>query len=480
MGKRGGTGAQQRAQSEILGLALVITMSIALVTFMVVTASGGIVSVQRTVDTNKAETALGVLDMRASAVSFGESDLQTVSFGNTGGGSLYVDDTEGSITIIHTDLDGDETVLYSGTLGALIYENDGTEIAYQGGGVWRLDADGQARVVSAPEFHYRDATLTLPVVRVTGDGSVSGQNAQIQATHGSSKRIFPNVAKLPESGDLWENPGSEGTVKIVVQSRYYEGWAQYFEMRTTGKVTPNEEAQTVTLDLTVPYDMGFFNMPAEGQPLKLRALEEENPLESFSITLYPDQTAFSNFKWSFTATSENGEEMEIHLRDGGPVNVIENPLSQCKERWVSVTIIYKDGSTYQGWFKDKAFASTCLDLDGDGTADTARLDVDLGTLAMDMSYESKSTLKSVDNLLGGSVNQLDSTLAFNNGQNAPMGAVLSHYLAKMGPDVDLIVSDKNADTVDEMPSHGVIHYDQRNYTLYYLHISDNEVVIDVQ
>ncbi|MFC6990758.1 hypothetical protein ACFQH3_02545 [Haladaptatus sp. GCM10025707] len=58
--------------------------------------------------------------------------------------------------------------------------------------------------------------------------------------------------------------------------------------------------------------------------------------------------------------------------------------------------------------------------------------------------------------------------------------MLSYYLGEMGPNVDLTVVDKSAQTINEAESEGVIHYDQRNYTLYYLHISDNEVVIDVQ
>ncbi|MFC6990755.1 hypothetical protein ACFQH3_02530 [Haladaptatus sp. GCM10025707] len=192
------------AQADVLGYVLVTAMVVSLVTFLLVTASGGIVSVQRSADTSRAETALGVLDMRASSVSLGDSDLQTVRFGNTGDGSLSENETEGSLKVFHSDLENRSTEIYNGSLGALVYENHGTEIAYQGGGVWRHDPNDKARVVSPPEAHYREATLVMLVVRLTGNGSLSGKNAQLQATRGEPlKRIFPNTnpSKRLANGD---------------------------------------------------------------------------------------------------------------------------------------------------------------------------------------------------------------------------------------------------------------------------------------
>ncbi|WP_332899867.1 DUF7289 family protein [Haladaptatus sp. CMSO5] len=482
MGTKGGMGAQQRAQSELLGFLLVTVLSIAMVSFMVITASGGIASVQATAEVSKAETAMGVFDMRASAVTLGESDLQTVAFGNTGEGELFVDEDEGSMVIIHTDLDGHDTVLYNNKLGALVYRQGDTEIAYQGGGIWRLDESGQARMISAPEFHYREATLTVPVIRVTGDGSVSGDNAQIQATRGATgQTVFPDASRTLANGEPWSNPGAEGSMTIVVQSRYYEGWAQYFETRTEGTVTVDAATQTVTLDLTVPYDMGWFRMPEEGDSLHLRAVDEDHPLSEFTVTMYPDDSDsawYNNLKWSFVSKQVD-EEFEIHLRSTGNA---PDDGEACDKKWVGITIYYENGSTYEGWQIDEAFKTSCYDADNDGVADESYLYADLNSMDVTMDY---SSISSNDVVGGASGVSLDADRraasdAFNEGQDTELGLVLSNYLGEVGPDIDLTVVDKSAQTINESISEGTIHYDQRSYTLYFLHITENTVDVELR
>jgi hypothetical protein len=68
---------------------------------------------------------------------------------------------------------GDTDTLFTVPMGAIAHERGETSIAYQGGGVWRNDTEQGSRMISPPEFYYRDAALTLPVITINGTGTSS-------------------------------------------------------------------------------------------------------------------------------------------------------------------------------------------------------------------------------------------------------------------------------------------------------------------
>ncbi|MFC6733461.1 hypothetical protein [Haladaptatus sp. DYSN1] len=191
-------------------------------------------------------------------------------------------------------------------------------------------------------------------------------------------------------------------------------------------MTLDHETQTTTLDLIVPFDMGYFNMPAN-KPLRPRALGPDHPLDEFNITQYPDQTGFSNFKWSFVGIADE-REIEIHLRESGNVRKV----GSCWEKDISVTITYENGSSFEGWHAEDAFQTTCYDSNGDGTKDSPRVDVDLGSMTKQMVYiDTKSRSLSIANLVDGT--HQPASQAYNGGADTAIGDVLSHYLGEMGP-----------------------------------------------
>ena len=240
-----GRGLGSRVQSAPLGLALVFAMVIIGTTTIVALGADSITSTQDQLDLERTENSLTQFDSQAAMVALGQSSTQEVNLVAAGEGGYTVDDDAGRMIITHR-AGGSPKTLYDVEMGAVTYEgSDETRVAYQGGGVWQKSGTGQSVMVSPPEFHYREATLTLPLVTINGEGSVTGTTA---ISAGSSTQYYPD----PANGR--ENPLESGEIVITVESEYYRAWGEYFETRTEGSVSYDHPNDTAQLSLTVPID----------------------------------------------------------------------------------------------------------------------------------------------------------------------------------------------------------------------------------
>jgi hypothetical protein len=188
---------------------------------------------------NTAENTMTQLDSQASLVALGDAGVQRVSLGAEDG-SYSVNESAGWMNVT---IDGETgPIEINQRMGSVVYNGDDqNRIAYQGGGVWRGDGSGNAVMVSPPEFHYRDATLTLPLVTINDAEQINGD---VLITPNETTQYYPN-----ETNGL--NPLQSGSVTVTVQSEYYEAWGTYFETRTGGDVTYDDADNEVTLDLVV-------------------------------------------------------------------------------------------------------------------------------------------------------------------------------------------------------------------------------------
>lgn len=248
---RGGTSSSThvptgtRSQSETLGFVLVVSMVILGSLTVVALGANALGQAEQGMSDERAETALTQFDSKAGLVALGQSDSQTVAFATDSGEQFEVHEGEGWISVEvenRTDSTNDFTVIDQEPLGTVKYRTDGDQMAYQGGGVWKATDDG-GQMVSPPEFHYRNGTLTLPAVNVTGD-AVLGNRAQI--TREGEVRQFPSET-ISQT-----NPLDDHVVTVTVQSEYYRGWGGYFEERTEGEVEYDHGAEEVTLTLLSP------------------------------------------------------------------------------------------------------------------------------------------------------------------------------------------------------------------------------------
>ncbi|MEF8771717.1 DUF7289 family protein [Halodesulfurarchaeum sp.] len=471
-----------RGQSETLGFALILGFT--LISVGAIAAFGGttLQTTQQNIGAQNAENAMSQFDSRASMVALGESESQSVALGAGQQGTYTVRPDAGWVRVIHeNETGGNRTVIYNETLGAVQYRGDTTEIGYQGGGVWRQD-EGSV-MLSPPEFHYRKSTLTLPVIQINGTGSVAGNPRVGVSDAGSGAKIFPN-----ESIDPSSNPVASGRVTVTVQSKYYDGWARFFESRTEGNVTSNDTNRTATVELIAPETHGTFDMPLDGNSMTLQGIQEHD-IEEFTLILIDDQddsADFNNLDWSMSAQS-GGQEFEIQVsKSGGPI--VDGQSSH-------TTIYYSpDGSAYQTWTTEAFLfeaenSTTGTDWNGDGDYKDYRLVLNL-TSEENATYKDKS-VNSFSNA-GFDANNFQANPTFeghedvgeprnyNETETEEIGFIVNHYLALMGPSVEMTAEDSSQDTVSEEISHGSLKYNAtEGLYLTYMHISENPINVTV-
>lgn len=238
----------RRAQSEMIGTILILGLTVTGSTLVVAFGSSALTNAEQRSEIGSVEHAMTQLDSRTSLVGLGGSPVQTVQLGNDGDSIVTVDETRGwmRIRVINaTDGSIDDEVMNQ-SLGVVEYRNGDTTVAYQGGGVWR-STPGGTTMVSPPEFHYRERTLTLPLVSVGGTDVSSGR-LEI-SKNGSADPKFPLLINPDRT-----NPLTKGKVNVTVQSTYYRAWGAFFEERTGGNVALDEANQSVTLTLVTPSD----------------------------------------------------------------------------------------------------------------------------------------------------------------------------------------------------------------------------------
>jgi len=220
-----------RAQSEVIGVVLLLGLTITVVGITVGLGSTALADVQSEADVQRIEGAMTQLDSKASLVAHGGSTSQRVQLGPGRSADVRVDDDAGVMRIeveAENETGGVETTTRNVTLGTVVYERGDDRVAYQGGGVWRSNGDG-SWMVSPPEFHYRGDTLTLPLVTIDGADGRLDDAAVVTGDSGHPEGLFPS--------ENVSNPLLGGNVTITVESEYAEAWGRFFETRTRANVT---------------------------------------------------------------------------------------------------------------------------------------------------------------------------------------------------------------------------------------------------
>lgn len=235
----------RRGQSETIGIVLVFGLVILGASAVVILGAGALGESQDALGVQRAEKAMTQFDSKASLVALGNTDVQSTELVGGSKGTFRTEPGTGwmNVTIKNTTDSSNDFHLVNQSLGSLVYEQRPDVIAYQGGGVWRSTGNGSS-MVSPPEFHFRNGTLTLPIVNVTGDPGPAGQAA---ISHDET------IEKFPDSGlSDGDNPLDQHRVILVVRSEFYQGWGEYFEERTDGIVSYDHDKNKATLELVSP------------------------------------------------------------------------------------------------------------------------------------------------------------------------------------------------------------------------------------
>lgn len=417
----------ERGQSELVGVVLLIGLTVLGTTAVVAFGAGTIADSRADAELRSTEHAMTLFDSKAANVALGESPVRTVQFGRTDG-RFETREGGGTMRIEHHTEGDDEPVEWAGCgtepgvceidLGAMVYTQDGTEIAYQGGGVWRHEGGGTT-MVSPPEFHYRGETLTLPVVATRGEGSTS-------ASAGGGPTATLRSDSEDGSAPAYAGAIESGTVSVTVESPYYRGWERYFEERTNGAVSADQEAESATVELVSTETQGEFALTSSDNAVRLRGLSEGEPVDRFEFTLYPyegDASGFNNLDWRLR---DDGSELALAFESQGNADAVD------------LTVTSPDG-TESHTFED-AFA-----IHGP----EERVDVDL--MSDDLESDGET-----------------------------LGALMNRYLAETGPSVDFEVHDRGRGTDNRISyerSMGYLEYDGSGQFIAYLHVTENELTV---
>lgn len=212
----------QRAVSPVMGMVILAGLTAIVGLSVVVVGITVVDGAQSSAETTQAENSM--VEFANTANDVAQSSTQSDSFELTGAddATTWVNESAGKVELSLYD-NGTETWTESGTFGVLKQEtSDDTEIAYQGGGVWKHEQGGVS-MVSPPDLEYRDEpvpTLTFPVVQLEGDAVDSGA---LQGSLNVDTRDSVSNGINPLDGDY---------LTIDVQSRYCEGWENHLEDQT--------------------------------------------------------------------------------------------------------------------------------------------------------------------------------------------------------------------------------------------------------
>ncbi|MDR9381242.1 MAG: hypothetical protein RI560_06165 [Natronomonas sp.] len=237
-----------RAVSSTIGVVLLLGMTIAAVSALMVVGGTVIDETRADAERSQMENAMSSFSSKASLVGLGESGNQRFSLGRVSEGDVEVRPDEGRVTLYLQKDGGSREELNSTALGAVVYRDGDTEIAYQGGGVWQRRGESNW-MLSPPEYHYRLETLTFPIMTVDGDGGSSGSVRGTVRSTDESSDWYPI-----QDSETRSNPLENGTILVEVESRYCAGWEAFFTERSEGSITESCGADdTLVVDLTVPF-----------------------------------------------------------------------------------------------------------------------------------------------------------------------------------------------------------------------------------
>jgi hypothetical protein len=236
----------RRSQSNLVGVVLLIGFVVTTAAVTLAIGSLAVSDLQTSVDVENSIQTMREVDSRLSRVAYSDNTVETLEFGRSNDVSVY-NESLMNITVNREGAHCSADI----SMGSIVRESDdGTEIAYEGGGVWRLDDSGST-MVSPPDFQYENGTINFPVVSVNGSVSPSGGQLIADKNTTESVRRSRKITKRLTAHPACENPTN---LTISVESRHYEAWGRYFEQVTPANASTYEGNETAEIVLATRGD----------------------------------------------------------------------------------------------------------------------------------------------------------------------------------------------------------------------------------
>ncbi len=482
--------SNNEAVSSVVGIVIILAITLLSIAIILLYTTPAINNLENMAEAQKIEQAFTVFDSRASKASLGESPLQITGINQMGGtlevmgDSLAYNESQIMIVILssssswyneyynnHTswnswkkyktkpDFSGYNSTI---PMGKIRYTSGDRIIAYEGGGVWSKYENGGTVMISPPEFHYNIQTLTLPVMKISGNTSVSGTTDTSIKVSSSNKPVilFPNV----NLNNNFTNPLKADEIIIYINSEFYEGWAKYAETLTGTSVALDHENQTAILQLSTLPPMGTFPLSNSFKIIKLNASNPE-PMYNFSFYFEDEDGEASNFNSVETyVTATSGTKTLYYEIKKNVIDTIEysdTSVSPDKEIWDTY------GGNYFPIYEDPLdlkMANSTFDL----LSRTYMLEYD-DSDRTEYSWDQKSQTTMLPNV------------TISDGDTQSLYNVTNHYMKLLAQDGVIACSweQKKNNKILEDQSHYTLIYDSGGGIITYLHITSNELRADL-
>jgi len=401
---------------------------------------------------------------------------------------------------------GQNETIYNASMGMVSYRNGDTEVGYQGGGVWERRGNGSA-MRSPPEFNYRGATLTLPVIHVNSDDASSGRTTAVVRQSNESEQVYPN--ETTDSTEDWSdqgapygdnttyaNPVTSGNITVTVQSRFYQGWAEFFRTRTAGTVTVDHDRQQASVKLVTTDTVGDFDLSqALGDGgITARGQADGHSLTDFNVTFQTEGNGndFNNYYGGFyTESGEHRFEYVIHVPGGNPSHLelrmfYRNTATGEQHEWRNTSIDADTGPIRL--VEDDDETRLVVDLTaGNATSGVNLTYVDTGPGESNYDWsgspDENATFSHTDE--DGEETTFDLGDDYRN--ETTTYHLVRHYFALMGDEFSLNARGTTGGGgggahVDPDESGGTFDYESGSGGTYitYLHVTENEIEVELE
>lgn len=471
----------ETAESSVVGMVILLMLTTLSVGAILLYGIPTINDMQDMAKAQRAEQAFTVFDSRTSKVALGESPIQTTSL-SLMGGTLEVNGDNSSyddsrVTVVLVDIgapwydsfsqqryrwgawEGFETqtnfTMLNASMGSIIYKKDDRIVGYEGGGVWSKYPTGKAVMISPPEFHYNGETLTLPIMCINGNTSISGAT-DVGITVSSSNMptvLYPD----PVRDNNMINPIKSDKVLIYIQSDFYNAWADYANSLAYTSATVDDANSTAVVELEVMPPMGKSVLTHNFKVGALNA-SKSSPMHNFSFDLGARASQGlnpSNYKISATSGTKS---LTYSLQKNGGANQIQ------------LTVTYQDtaaASYTEEWDGLNVFPIT-------GSKKDQQAIVDLLDKNFVMEYDTSKDFSWNDT----SAISLPPNVDFNTGDRTSLYNITQHYMKLITMDGSVkfsLNSPGNSDPVDYDESSLTLYYEGMPGAITYLHVTRNDL-----
>jgi hypothetical protein len=380
---------QDRGVSELLGLVLLFGMVAVGIATILLAGSVAVDSIQEKASVSSAQMGMHELDSR---------------IGDTAGGPVGIDlgSRDGVYRVVRNGsvsftVNGQANCSATTPLGSVQYhDRRGNRLAYEAGGIWRLDSDGGISMVSPPEIEHEDGTLAMDLTNISGEFD-GGQAVMRSAETDDGDDI---VEQLYRGGPGCFPPEN---ITITVESQFYEAWGQYFTSNLNESTTVvNHSTRTATVAL--PIDSAFstnssndsvtsstrFNATVELLGTELSGLDTTNDRALYGPTTFrvvADSDEYTPWPDGDPNDGIAGEAAEDDVND--PTEG-EHQIYQLTDREPGTAITVRATSWTCDWYEDAEDTGQDIAVGGVDYDQWRCTDVDSQRISLNSSGESSN------------------------------------------------------------------------------------------